>query len=169
MKSIQIAAAALVASAYTTMVLGAYVKAIGAGMACPDYPTCKDGAFVPPLDSAGVAAEIAHRIAAAAVAASGALLLGLQLLHYRAERRLLALTLVGAAAVAVQLLLGMLTIATNLMPIVVTAHLAVGTMIFGLSLLVAVRVWKLPPPHAAAARAEAPARGSAEGGSAQGP
>lgn len=145
-KPIQLAAGTLVASAYSTMVLGAYVKAIGAGMACAEWGTC-NGGQVFPLDSVGVAAEVAHRIAATVVIAVGALLLALELLQYRAERRLIALTLLAALTLAVQVSLGAFTIYTNLQPLIVTLHLAVATFFFALALVVALRVWKLAPPN----------------------
>lgn len=161
MKPIKIAALALLAAAYSTMVLGAYVKAIGAGMACAEWGSCNNGAFFP-LDNVGVAAEVAHRIAATTVMLAGALLLALEFLYYRTERRLFLLTLAAALVLAVQVSLGALTIFTNLEAVVVTAHLAVATLFFALALVIAMRVWKLPP---APARAGAPAAGSEPEGS----
>ena len=155
MKPIQVAAGALLASAYATMVLGAYVKAIGAGMACSEWGTCNDGEFFSRLDNAGVAAEVAHRVAATTVMVAGAALLAVEFLHYRGERRLLRLTLLAAVVLAVQVSLGAFTIFTNLEPFIVTAHLAVATLFFALTLVIAMRVWRLPP--AAAAGAPAPA------------
>ena len=121
MKPIQVAAGALLASAYATMVLGAYVKAIGAGMACSEWGTCNDGEFFSRLDNAGVAAEVAHRVAATTVMVAGAALLAVEFLHYRGERRLLRLTLLAAVVLAVQVSLGAFTIFTNLEPFIVTA------------------------------------------------
>ncbi len=160
LKPIQIAALTLLASAYSTMVLGAYVKAIGAGMACAEWGSCNGGQFFP-LDSAGVAAEVAHRTAATLVMVAGALLLALEFLLYPKERRLLGLTLLAALVLAVQVSLGAFTIFTNLEPVIVTAHLAVATLFFALTLVIAMRVWKLPPAVSIAPSAGASLDGDA--------
>jgi cytochrome c oxidase assembly protein subunit 15 len=135
------------------MVLGAYVKAIGAGMACPEWPSCEGGQFVPGLADPLVAAELAHRTAASLVALCGAALLVLLVVRYRHERALVVLTLAAASTLAVQIGLGAVTISSTLHPLVVTAHLAVATLFFALTLLIAVRCWRLP---ARAAPASAP-------------
>jgi len=148
MRLIQIAAFGLVGAAYTTMVLGAYVKAIYAGMSCPEWPTCDDGLVLPPLDNAGVAAEMFHRIAATTVIIMGILLLALEWLQYRSEKRLILLTLATGGLLGLQVALGAITISSNLHAVVVTSHLAVATLFFACTILLAQRVWKLPPPKA---------------------
>jgi heme a synthase len=153
---IQWAALLLMGAAYSTMVLGAFVKAIGAGMACPEWPTCQGGNPLPALSYAGVTAEIFHRIAATLVVLAGLVLLFLEFTKFREERGLIKITLVAAALVGIQIALGALTITSNLQPVVVTAHLATATLIFGVTIVIAQRVWKLPRPipgQAAAARA----------------
>ncbi len=132
------------------MVLGAYVKATYAGMSCPEWPTCTNGQVLPPLDNAGVAAEMLHRIAATMVILMGAALLALEWLHYRSEKRLILMTLAAGGVLAVQVALGAVTISSNLQAAVVTSHLAVATLFFALSLVIALRVWKLPPQAAPA-------------------
>ncbi len=147
------------------MVFGAYVKAIGAGMACPDWGTCKDGQFFP-FTNAEVAAEVSHRIAATSVVVFGLALLYLEFTKYREERRLILTTLLTAAIVGVQIALGALTIFSTLAPLIVTAHLATGTLVFGFSLVIALRVWKLPPTAASSPETAAPAKepDAADGG-----
>lgn len=160
---IQLAAAALVVCIYMTMVMGAYVKAIGAGMACPDWGTCRDGQFFP-MDAAGVAAEAIHRIAATGVIVLGLVLLALEFKDHRSERVLLVLTLILAGVVGVQVLLGALTIWSVLNPVVVTAHQATAILAFAVSILIAQRVWRLPRPiPSQAAAAPAPAEGAKSG------
>jgi heme a synthase len=157
LQPIQIAAGGLLASAYTTMVFGAYVKAIGAGMACPDWGTCKDGQFLP-FTTAEVAAEVSHRIAATSVVVFGLALLYLEFTKYREQRRLIFTTLLTAVIVGVQIALGALTIFTSLAPLIVTAHLATGTLVFGFSLVIALRVWRLPPSAVSSSETAAPAK-----------
>jgi heme A synthase len=160
---IQTVALGLTVCIFTTMVMGAYVKAIGAGMACPEWGTCRDGQVFP-MDAAGVAAEVLHRIAATGVIVLGLALLALEIKDHRQERRLIALTLLAAAVVGVQVFLGALTIWSNLSPMVVTAHQATATVAFALSIVIAQRVWNLPRAiPGQAAESVAPAEGSESG------
>jgi heme A synthase len=163
-RPIQIASGTLLAAAFLTMMLGAFVKAIGAGMSCPEWPTCQNGAALPPLSSAGVTAEIFHRIAATTVVVAGLALLYLEFAQYRAERKLRNLTYIAAILVGIQIALGALTITSNLQPFIVTAHLTVATLIFGFSLVIAQRAWKLPPAAAAPAPQTGAAPDSAKSG-----
>ena len=163
-RPIQIAAGALLASAFVTMVLGAFVKAIGGGMACPEWPTCIEGQAWPEFSTLGIAAEMTHRVSASLVILSGIALLYLEFTQYRSERGLLGLTAIAGGLVGLQVVLGALTIFYNLHPVIVTSHLAVATLIFGFTLVIAQRVWKLPPPKASEAVAPTPAPEGAEPG-----
>jgi heme A synthase len=149
---------------YLTMVLGAYVKAIGAGMACPEWPSCEGGSFVPNLGDPLVVAEITHRVAASLVTLCGVALLALLILRYRSERQLIALTVLAGITLGVQIGLGAVTISSTLHPLVVTAHLAVATLFFALSLIVSLKCWKLParpsPAREPASSTPAPPGGS---------
>jgi heme a synthase len=143
----------LVAAAYSTMVLGAYVKAIYGGLACPEWPTCTDGQFVVPLTTPQVAAELAHRTAATLVALTGLALLAWTFARFRGERTLLLLTLAAAGTLAVQIGLGAVTITSLLEPLVVTSHLAVATLFFGLTILIALKARGVTAVSMAPARA----------------
>jgi heme A synthase len=149
---------------YTTMVLGAYVKAVYGGLACPEWPTCMDGQVVVHLSSVQVASELFHRAAALVLILGGLVLLFLVLTAYRSARRLRNLTLLSALVLLVQVSLGALTIFSALEALVVTLHLAVATILFALSILVlqeARRVLRAGPSAqgagSAAARGAAPA------------
>lgn len=133
----------LVAAAYATMVFGAYVKAIGAGLACPEWPVCSDGQLVGPLSDPAVAAEMVHRTAALIVVATGLLILALLFAKFQSERRLLQLALAAAFTLGVQIAVGALTIASALEPLVVTSHLAIATLFFALTILLALQARKV--------------------------
>jgi heme A synthase len=128
---------ALPVAAYITMVIGAYVKAVYGGMACPEWPTCMDGNVIVPLTNEQIASEVIHRGAALVVSLAGVLLLFLALTRFRSQRRLLVLTLLAAATLGVQVGLGALTIFSNLEAVVVTLHLAVATIFFMLTPFIA--------------------------------
>jgi cytochrome c oxidase assembly protein subunit 15 len=119
-----VAFGALTALAFGLIVLGALVRAHGAGLACPDWPLCF-GSVIPAFDF-GVAFEWGHR------ALAGTLTLGIAastfwVLRERALRPVVgrALALVWAL-LCVQILLGGLTVLLGLAPWTVTSHLLLG-------------------------------------------
>lgn len=128
---------ALPLATFTTMVMGAYVKAVYGGLACPEWPTCMNGQVIVELSNVQVASEVLHRAAALVVSIAGFALLFLCLTQFRGERRLLMLTLAAGATLAVQVSLGALTIFTFLEAAVVTSHLAVATVLFALTIFIA--------------------------------
>ena len=116
--------AGLAAASFALIVLGALVRAHGAGLACPDWPLCF-GQLIPVFDLR-VAFEWSHRALAGGITLGlVALTLGLRGCEWRAAVRrplLWAWTLL-----LVQIALGGLTVLLKLAPWTVTAHLLVGT------------------------------------------
>jgi heme A synthase len=123
---------ALVAVTFALMVLGALVRSNEAGLACPDWPLCF-GDFIPQMNL-HVAFEWSHRLIAGGVSLAFA---GLALATLRrpdapaAARPLLA---VASGLLAVQIVLGALTVWLKLASWTVTAHLITGNS-FTLTLL----------------------------------
>lgn len=112
----------LVMLTFGLIVLGALVRANGAGLACPDWPLCF-GNFVPQMD-VRVAFEWTHRLVAGSVAA---IFVALAVLTWRARSGTLRWLLVVAAGLLVaQIGLGALTVWLKLAPWTVTAHLILG-------------------------------------------
>ena len=100
--------ATLVAATLVLMVLGAVVRAKGAGLACPDWPLCFGQAV--PAFNVQIALEWSHRVLAASVSAG---LVGLGFLSLRTpeHRALVARPLaVAGALLAAQVVLGGLTV-----------------------------------------------------------
>ncbi|MBW2281978.1 MAG: COX15/CtaA family protein [Deltaproteobacteria bacterium] len=117
--------AVLTAVTFSLMVLGALVRAHGAGLACPDWPLCF-GQLVPEFDMR-IAFEWSHRLLASGVSLG---LAGLTAaVWWRPELwRRLARSLAGAwVLLGVQVLLGGLTVLLLLAPWTVTGHLLTGT------------------------------------------
>jgi heme a synthase len=117
-------AAALALAAWALIVIGALVRAHGAGLSCPDWPLCH-GRIVPDFDMR-IALEWGHRLMA------GTLSLGVALLAYTLLRRRELRARFGAAIalmlalLGVQVVLGGLTVLLGLAPWTVTAHLVTG-------------------------------------------
>ncbi len=129
----RVLAIATAAAAYLLVLLGGLVRISGAGLACPDWPLCH-GRLIPPLEGR-VLIEYAHRLVAAAVSV---LVLLTSASAFRARR---VAPQAGPVAglvlilVAVQIILGGLTVKLLLTPALVTTHLGVA-MLFLAGLLI---------------------------------
>ncbi|WP_092661335.1 COX15/CtaA family protein [Halorientalis persicus] len=122
---------------YLLMILGAYTSAIGAGLACPDWPACY-GTLVPflhpeiiassPYSGLQIFAEWAHRTLAVII---GLLIISTAFTAwYTRDSALVRGPAVFAALLLpFQVILGGLTVTASLAPIVVTSHLATATLI----------------------------------------
>lgn len=132
---------ALAGVTYVLIVLGALVRAHGAGLACPDWPLCF-GQVIPEFDFR-VAFEWGHRALAGSV---GIAFLALAALTLRlptlgaAMRRGLAVT---ALLLAVQIVLGGLTVLELLARWTVTSHLVTGNAFALAVVLLARRLFRL--------------------------
>jgi len=117
-------AAALAFAAWSLVVVGALVRAHGAGLSCPDWPLCH-GQLVPDFD-AKIALEWGHRAIAGTlsfgVAALALVVLGRRELRARFAAPLLAVI----GLLGVQVVLGGLTVLLGLAPWTVTGHLLIG-------------------------------------------
>lgn len=123
---------ALAAVTYVLVVLGALVRAHGAGLACPDWPLCF-GDVIPRLDFK-VAFEFGHRVLAGSVGMLFALLAWATLREPVLGPRLRAALALTAGLLALQIVLGGLTVLQLLASWTVTSHLVTGNA-FALALV----------------------------------
>ncbi|MGH0033444.1 MAG: COX15/CtaA family protein [Myxococcota bacterium] len=125
----------LTAATYGLIVLGALVRAHGAGLACPDWPLCF-GEVVPEFDLR-VAFEWGHRALAGGIALGFAGFATAVLRRPDLRRSLGRVIGVAALLLALQIVLGALTVWELLASWTVTSHLVTGNA-FAATLLVAV-------------------------------
>lgn len=144
--------AVTLAGTFLLMIVGAYTKAIGAGLACPDWPQCY-GVWVPflsgevmadaPFTAHQIAAEWVHRGLAMVV---GLAILGAALQAWRINaHRVVRYSLYLAALILpLQVVFGGLTVTEKLEPVIVTTHLGTATLIL-IALTAATTVALLDP------------------------
>jgi protoheme IX farnesyltransferase len=133
-------AAATVALTFLLVTIGVIVRATDSGMACPHWPGCFDGQFLPGLDAGyQVWLEWIHRTVAALI---GFAILGLAAVAVRDHRDRPSLVWPSVAAVglvAFQAWLGRETVRLNNSGESVTAHLAAAMALVGLLVYLLVR------------------------------
>jgi protoheme IX farnesyltransferase len=133
MKRFRWMSALTTAATFVLMILGSYVKAIGAGLACPTWPRCFDrpgpAAWIPDLSQRLVFWEWLHRTVAVVV---GFMILGTAAwawLRHRDDRAVVGWSTAAAALLPLQVVLGGLTVTSRLEPLLVVAHLGTATLI----------------------------------------
>jgi heme A synthase len=148
--------AVLACATYALIVLGALVRANGAGLACPDWPLCF-GEVVPRFD-VKVGFEWGHRVSASAVSL-GFATLGLLTWRNPERRRAVGPRLLGLAAglLALQVILGALTVWQLLAAWSVTSHLLTGNAFAACLVVAAARLFdassqRTPPRYSSTMR-----------------
>ncbi len=138
---------ALVVGVYLLMVLGGYVKSIGAGLACPDWPLCY-GSLIPSAEywfignekslatfNWGLWSEFTHRLVALIVIS---LILHLFVIALKNKDEFPEVKLViylFVILVILQSVFGGLTVLYKLHPLIVTAHLGIGIFTYTITLI----------------------------------
>jgi protoheme IX farnesyltransferase len=135
-------AAATVATTFLLVTLGVAVRATDSGLACPHWPGCFEGQFLPSLASDyHVWLEWIHRTVAALI---GLLVLGMALIAVRDHRStpsILWPSLFAVVLVGFQAWLGQETVRLGNTGQSVTAHLAAAMALVGLLVYLLVRAW----------------------------
>jgi protoheme IX farnesyltransferase len=133
-------ALATVAATLVLVTIGVLVRATGSGMACPNWPGCFAGQFLPGLDAGfQVWAEWIHRTVAALI---GFLILGMAavaIIDHRDRPSILWPSIAAVLLVGFQAWLGRETVRLNNSGPSVTAHLAAAMALVGLLVYLFVR------------------------------
>ncbi len=127
----QIQSLTTVAAVYLLIVLGGLVATTGSGLACPDWPLCQ-GQIVPNL-TPNVLIEFTHRLWTIVVAILVTVTMLFAWKKYR-WNKITAFSSLTFLLLLGQVLLGMVTVTSGTEPIVVTAHLALATLVFASAL-----------------------------------
>ena len=150
-RSLRILLAVTVAVTFGLITLGGVVRATESGLGCPDWPLCH-GQIIPPFEY-HVLIEYSHRLVASVV---GALVVACAVLvwwKHRESAGLKRLMAVAVAALAVQVVLGGITVLTELPAPIVTAHLFAAETLFAM-LIVALLIARPRPSTAGGAVVE---------------
>ncbi|MBM3268246.1 MAG: COX15/CtaA family protein [Candidatus Sericytochromatia bacterium] len=134
-------------------ITGGLVANLGASMACPEFPACAGGVWVPTLDGA-VGLQVWHRIGAVVVSALIVALFFILRPHASAPRRLLAVTV---GVLVLQFALGVTTVLLGLPLLARGAHHVVAYALFGSMVAISYHVFSGRPRSEAAGLEGAPA------------
>jgi len=128
--SIRIWAIAAGALVFAQSLVGAAVRHTEAGMACPDVPLCL-GEIVPPMANGLIAIHFSHRLLGMIVLGVVAVFY-LQVRRHTASPRIRTMAAAAVALVAIQVLLGFVSVYTTLGVIPVSLHtlVAAGILVF---------------------------------------
>ncbi len=114
----------LAALIYTQSALGAYVRHLDAGLACPDFPTCL-GRWFPPFLDGSVLASYSHRVVGGLIFFT-VLTLYLFIRRDARQRRNRSLALSLLALVVFQVAVGAVVVLSGLYFLATAVHLAVA-------------------------------------------
>ena len=124
---------------YSLMFVGGYISAAGLGLTCPEWPLCPNG--VMPNDEYFI--EWIHRTVAAT---TGLLILATTIgvwINKDAGRKVKFTRGFASALVVTQITLGALVIDTQLHAVLVAVHLGIGILLFAMTLLTVLFVFRL--------------------------
>jgi cytochrome c oxidase assembly protein subunit 15 len=141
--------AAATAGVFVQSVLGGMVSTHGAGLACPDWPTCY-GEWLPPLEGA-IGLQMAHRFGA--YAATGLVLAAATIARPGPDPAVARVTLAALGFTVLQVVLGVCNVFLRTPPWLSAIHLATAVTVLALMLAATF--------HAAAAPAREPDWGGA--------
>ncbi len=143
MKFIQRVAWVATATTYFLITLGGTVLATDSGLSCPDWPFCYGQAYY--AGSYRTFLEQFHRFTAATVSILIVLLVIAIFAWARHDRALLTLAIAAPILLAVQIVLGGLTVLWTLPPQIITAHLGTALLILAIVCTIAVLSGKPAP------------------------
>ena len=161
MKGFRALSVATAVATYALVVLGGVVRVSGSGLGCPDWPLCH-GRVLPPLDLHAII-EYSHRTAASLTSTLVVLTAAVAWMAWRNRRDLVVPATLAVSLLAVQVVLGAITVRLELPPMIVLAHLATAMALLGAVCVTAVASLMPMPAEPADAQSARRARGAAGG------
>jgi heme o synthase len=134
---------------YALVVLGGVVRVSGSGLGCPDWPLCH-GRLLPPLNLHAII-EYSHRTTASLTSVLVVLTAAVAWFAWRHRRDIVIPATIALGLLAVQVVLGAITVRLELPPMIVLAHLATAMALLGAVCVTAVAAL-LPVPAGAVDR-----------------
>ena len=121
----------IVASVFTfiLIILGGVVRVTGSGLGCPDWPLCYGG-VIPPMEFASII-EYSHRTVAFFTGIVIVAIGSIAVIKHRNRSDILTLSILAVVLVIIQGILGGITVVTELTPKIVTLHMGVALLLFG--------------------------------------
>lgn len=123
-------------SVYTLIVLGGAVSSTGSGLACHDWPLC-NGQILPKL-TASVLLEFIHRLWTILVTVLVITTAGMAWTKYHWQNKITFFSTLTFILLLIQIILGMFTVTSENLDVVVTSHLALASLVFGSTVVVAI-------------------------------
>ena len=120
---------------FALITIGGLVRATESGLGCPDWPLCH-GQIIPPFEY-HVLIEYSHRLTASVVGLLVVACTALVWLRHRESAGLKRLMAVAVVALIVQVVLGGITVLTELPAPIVTAHLFAAETLFAMLIVAA--------------------------------
>ena len=132
LKAFTLLSLATAVSLYILIVIGGLVASTGSGLACPDWPLC-NGQVVPTFTTP-VIIEYTHRLWTLVVTALVIATLVFAWKKYQWKNKITEFSTLTFILLLGQVILGMVTVDTRTLPLAVTAHLALATLVFASAL-----------------------------------
>ena len=126
---------------YFQILLGAAMRHTGAGLACPDFPLC-NGRVLPDLTSRPIALHMSHRVGALVVIALVFLLVERAWARCPGIPEFRRPALLAIGCVALQILLGALSVISQLGVYTTTAHVLGGALLLCSLVVLTARVFR---------------------------
>ncbi len=131
---------------YALVIVGGIVRITGSGLGCPDWPLCQ-GRVVPQLQGATLI-EFSHRITSTIVTVLVLLSALIAWRRYRNEKFIFRPAVLAVALLALQIVLGGITVLLELPPAIVGIHLGNALLLFASVIIAAMFAWRPWTPRA---------------------
>src|SRR5438876_5456149 len=161
MKGFRALSVATAVATYALVVLGGVVRVSGSGLGCPDWPLCH-GRVLPPLDLHAII-EYSHRTTASLTSVLVVATAVVAWAAWRNRRDLVIPATFAVGLLAIQVVLGAITVRLELPPMIVLAHLATAMALLGAVCVTAIAALMPTAAGAVDTQSVARAQGAAAG------